>query len=70
MISFDKSIYSKAAIFQACDDYKELAKIKTIEGDNHVICEIVCQQNVAELIRNEFCNYVLNLTVMMGGAKR
>lgn len=70
MISFDKSIYSKVAILQACNDYKELARFSIFEDDNHVLCEMVCQQSETELIRNEFCNYVLNLTVMIGGAKR
>ena len=69
MISFDHSIYLKDAILQACRDYKDLAEFKTSERNGRIICDIIHAEADPELVENEFGNYVLNLTVMMGGAK-
>ena len=70
MISFDKSIYLKDAVIRACTDYMELANIKIKEQDGRIFCEMKNAKANPELITDEFSNYVLNLTVMMGGAKR
>ena len=67
MISFDKQIYCNAAVIQACEDYRQLADIRYFENKTQILCEINNPQADPELITNEFCNYVLNLTVMMGG---
>ena len=68
MISFDSQIYRRSAIRQACSDYHDLADIQYTENGNQVLCEINNPQGDPELIADEFSNYVLNLTVMMGGA--
>ena len=69
MISFDGSIYTKSAIENACADYKSLADIFMTEKDGCFYCEIKNPQGDYDLISKEFCNYVLNLTVMIGGTK-
>ena len=68
MISFDSSIYRKEAVRQACSDYRELADIRIIEEPGSFLCDIRNPQADPDLISDEFCNYVLNLTIMMGGA--
>ena len=67
MISFDSSIYQKKAMIQACSDYRELADIRCVERDGKVLCELRNPKGDEELIADEFCNYVLNLSVLMGG---
>ena len=66
MISFDGSIYSKAAVEQACEDYKGIADISVAEKGGYLICDIRNPLGDLRLIESEFANYVLNLTVVMG----
>ncbi len=68
MISFDSSIYRREAVRQACADYRELADIRYSEKGGRILCEIRKPKGDPDLIADEFRNYVLNLTVMMGGA--
>lgn len=67
MISFDSLIYKKEAVIQACSDYRELADIRCAERDGILFCELHNPRGDEELIADEFCNYILNLSVMMGG---
>lgn len=68
MICFDKTIYHKAAILRACSDYIGLADIRLDEKNGQFCCEIRNPKGDPGQIADEFGNYVLNLTVMMGGA--
>ncbi len=67
MISFDKGIYLKDAVIQGCHDYENIATICYKETSEQIFCEIMCSHNELEQIENEFGNYVLDLSVMMGG---
>lgn len=69
MIEFDKLIYLKSALEQACKDYSQLAVIQLFESEKKYICKVEKPQGNLELIQDEFCNYVLNMTVMMGGTE-
>lgn len=68
MISFDTSIYKAEAVKQACADYRELADIRYRQKGGKIFCELRHPKGNEELIADEFCNYVLNLSVLMGGA--
>ena len=69
MIFFDASIYPEAAVRQACADYREIADIRADKAPGGLRCEIRNPQGDPVLIADEFCNYVLNLAVAMGGTK-
>ncbi len=69
MISFDGSIYLKEAVKKACRDYQSIADIRMTENNGLICCSIQNPRADPERIRDEFGNYVLNLTVMMGGSE-
>lgn len=69
MIAYDKSLYSRQAIERAIEDYREIAHIFLTENKEEYLCEFREAQGEIELIQNEFSNYVLNLTIMMGGTE-
>lgn len=68
MISFDSSIYKAEAVQQACIDYHELVDIRYKQKGKMIFCELHHPKGDEKLIADEFCNYVLNLSVLMGGA--
>lgn len=67
MISFDSSIYLVSAVERACADFHNLADIRITLKGKLIFCEISNPRGDLALICDEFSNYVLNLTVMMGG---
>ena len=61
-IVFNKEIYKLEAIKKAIEQYDELAEIKINEKDNEI--EVVfdsIDQEVKEVLKDEFSNYVLGL---------
>ena len=77
MIAFDLSLYSEDAVLRAIQDYKGIAEIeykatqKNPGLDNNAEKQIECVISHSmydiETTRLEFCNYVLSLTISMGG---
>lgn len=63
-IIFDSEIYEKKAIVRAIDDYRRIARIEIKQNEGYYTCKIMDSFLYdIELIRAEFANYVLFLTV-------
>lgn len=62
-VRFNKKIYSKEAIEEAIEIYKELAKFKLKETKNYFVLEMKnILPKLKPIFKDEFCNYVLALT--------
>jgi len=60
-ISFKKSIYPVKAIKKTAQAYKNLAKFKIIEKGDYFVTELTdIKKDVENIIKDEFCNYVLS----------
>jgi hypothetical protein len=60
-INFNKNIYPLKAIEKTVQAYKNLAKFKTIEKGDYYVTEITnIEKDVENIIKDEFCNYVLS----------
>lgn len=63
-IKFDKNIYNKKGLENAIQAYQELAKIEFLETDNVFVVKISnIDEEVKDVIVDEFCNYLLFETV-------
>ncbi|MDD3032354.1 MAG: HxsD-like protein [Bacilli bacterium] len=63
-IKFDKNIYNKKALENTIQAYKELANIEFSEVDNfYIVAMSNVDEEVKDLIGDEFCNYLLFETV-------
>lgn len=58
---YSKSFYSKEVLNQAIIDYKKIAKIKLLEDGEHYKCEFRRCAVDAQLVINEFDNYLIEL---------
>ena len=68
MIRFDLGIYQERAVLSAVQDYQSIAEIRCRKTGKEILCEIVHSEYDLALTENEFCNYVLSLSVSMEGA--
>ena len=60
-ISFNKNIYPLKAIKKTIQAYKNLAKFKIIEEKENFTIELTdIKKEVENIIKDEFCNYVLS----------
>ncbi len=66
MIAFDLQIYSPKAIQEAIREYHELARIDVVKECGQWICIIKDTVLDFEQTCQEFSNYVLGLTVIIG----
>ncbi len=64
---FDAAIYPRAAVARAVRDYRGLAAIRVTETDGACVCALDGTRYDEALTCREFENYVLELTVSMGG---
>ena len=63
-IIFDSEIYEKKAIVKAIDEYRRIAQIEIEQNEGYYTCRIIDSFLYdIELVRAEFGNYVLFLTV-------
>ncbi|MDD2227342.1 MAG: HxsD-like protein [Clostridia bacterium] len=59
-IKFFKKIYSKKGVDNAINAYSNLAQIKFVEDDSfYFITMENIDDEVRDIIKDEFCNYVL-----------
>ncbi|OAA91085.1 hypothetical protein WY13_00915 [Clostridium ljungdahlii] len=55
-------IYNLKDIKKAVEDYRNLVEIRyNLEENNTVILKLNCNEEDFEIIKNEFCNYVIGL---------
>ncbi|MDD3084977.1 MAG: HxsD-like protein [Candidatus ainarchaeum sp.] len=63
-IKFDKNIYTKNGILNTVEVYKNLADIDFSESDDFFIIVLKnIDEDVRDIIKDEFCNYSLFETV-------
>ncbi len=63
---FDKDIYSIKAIKVAISDFQSIAKISYTEKEEYCICTMQSDRLPITTLKNEFSNYVLEMTVKIG----
>lgn len=61
IIKLANNIYSESAVAQAVVDFAQTAEFKVSHQDNYNIVEISNPTEDIELIKKEFCNYILSL---------
>ncbi len=62
VIKFNNKIYKLEAIKRALEEYKSLAKFSLKENDDYIEVEIdEIDQEVKNVLKDEFANYVLGL---------
>ena len=60
-IKLTKAFYEKSAISNAVEAYASIASIKIEETETNYICEVMSSKYDAQLVLNEFANYVLGI---------
>ena len=58
---YDKKYYTRDVLERAAKDYKVIAGISIIESDDAYECEFDSLEYPAELVINEFDNYLIEL---------
>ncbi len=62
-VSFDASLYSRAAVANAVEAFAELGEFHVEQGDAHIIVRGTLQEGLDErLLTLELANYALGLT--------
>jgi hypothetical protein len=60
LINFNKKIYPLRAVKLAIKEYRNLANFSLRQKGNYIIVELKdIDKDVVEIIKDEFCNYVL-----------
>ena len=60
-LRLDKCIYTNIAIRKAISDYKKIASIRQLPNEHSILLEINDSVVDIDLLKNEFCNYVLQV---------
>lgn len=60
-LRLDKRIYAPIAIARTISDYRKIATIIQIPDENSILLEINDSVVDIDLLKNEFCNYVLQV---------
>jgi len=59
-IKFNKQIYSLKAVKLAIKDYQKLADFSLEQKEKYIVVNLTkIDKDVKEIIKDEFCNYVL-----------
>lgn len=61
----NKEFYSLDAIYKACSDYRHITSIQVKDYENYYLCYLNDCRKDFDLVKNEFSNYVLALTVKL-----
>ncbi len=62
LINFNKNLYSSKAIKLAIKEYQNLANFSLRRKGNYIEIELKdINKKVGQIIKDEFCNYVLSL---------
>ena len=61
LFKLNLKIYPLKAIKKAVEDYSGLVKIKCSLEENTAVLNLVCKEEDFEIIKNEFCNYIIGL---------
>jgi len=64
-ILFNKELYELEAINRARKDYEHIAGIKVEAAGNYYLCQIhECSMDI-DIVKNEFANYVLAMSIKL-----
>ncbi len=68
-LRFDKQVYAGEALDEAVKAFSNFAAFELKQEDDAWVVELISKSpQMADRLRNEFCNYALGLTIQRGGA--